>query len=187
VRFGCCFVTAKNVAAGKTLAQANAVQGNLSQFAGIAGQQTQLYTAGMQLANQLHRTGCWARRTGQFALMLQQPGMLGGGLVQGQSGQMVEDVLLQRNLQCPANGLEIVDGDSQGAVHVKHPVADLVQFHVRSSRRRIRPSWATEATNSPARLKIWPRLKPLALPLHGLSMAYRCHSSTFRLRWNHRE
>ena len=49
-----------------------------------------------------------------------------------------------------------------------------------SSRTRVNPSCATEATNCPARLKMLPRANPRPFPDHGLSIAYNNQSSMRR-------
>src|SRR3546814_7234720 len=96
----------------------------------------------------------------------------------------MEEVVLLGDCQRTADRGEIVHGDGQGAVHVEHPVTDLGDLHIQSSRTRISPSCATEATSWPWRLKMLPRAKPRALPAQGLSMEYSSQSSSFTSRWN---
>src|SRR3990167_11434674 len=99
---------------------------------------------------------------------------------------MTENVLVQRDFQGALDGFEIMHGHGQGAVHVEHPVAAVLPAHFQSSRRRVRPSWATEATNWPARLKMLARENPRAVPVQGLSMADSSQWFMGRLPWNHR-
>ena len=113
--------------------------------------------------------------------MFQQPGMLGGGFLCRKGRQMGQDVVFGGNVQRFADGGKIVHGDRQGAVHVKHPMTNVVQVHAQSLRWRISPSWHDDATSCPARLKILPREKPRALPAQGLSIAYSNQSSARRL------
>src|SRR5207342_3942636 len=54
-----------------------------------------------------------------------------------------------------------------------------------SGSTRIRPSWATDATSLPSRVKIWPRARPRAFCAVGLSSEYSSQSSTRNGRWNH--
>src|SRR5690606_35831112 len=126
-------------------------------------------------------------RVGQLAFMLHQPGTLACRFIGRQRGEVMKNVVFQRDIQRTLDRHEVMHGDGQGAVHVEHPVARVLQYHFQSSRTRIRPSCATEATSSPARLKMLPRAKPRAPPLQGLSCTYRCQSSIFRLRWKDRK
>ncbi|MNT99552.1 hypothetical protein D3C72_2424270 [compost metagenome] len=66
--------------------------------------------------------------------MFQQPGVLGRGLGGRQSRQVGKDIVRLRNLQRLLDRRKIVHGDGQGAVHVEHPVANLLQAHCQSLR-----------------------------------------------------
>lgn len=84
--------------------------------------------------------------------------MLGCRLGRRQSGQVLQNILLLGDPQRSLDRRKIMHRLGQGAVHVKHPVPPLGQTqrrtnrHFQSSRTRVRPSWATEATSWPARL-----------------------------------
>ena len=103
--------------------------------------------------------------------MLQQPRMLGLGLGSRQPVEVGQNVFIVRDVQRPANSLEVMHSHGQGAVHVKNPVLYILECHAQSLRWRIKPSCVTDATNLPARLKTLPREKPRELPAHGLSIA----------------
>jgi hypothetical protein len=50
---------------------------------------------------------------------------------------------------------------------------------------RIKPSWTTEATRRPSRLKTWPRASPRAPDAAGDSWRYSSQSSARNGPWNH--
>ena len=170
MRLGRCLVATEDVFGEKAVTHAHRLQRHQCQFVGIAGQHAEAAAALAQRMQQLAGAFGRACGIGQLALVLQQPGTLGRRFVGRQRGQVMEDVVLLGNLQGAADRGEIVHGDGQGAVHVEHPVPYLGDRHIQSSRTRIRPSCATEATSSPWRLKMLPRAKPRALPAQGLSM-----------------
>jgi len=116
---------------------------------GIAGEHAETAIALAQRLQQLERPCGRARRAGQLALVVEQPGALGRGLLGRQRGQVVKDVVAFGNLQRAADRREVVHGDGQGAVHVEHPVTRTGEVHIQSSRTRIKPSCATEATSWP--------------------------------------
>ena len=92
----------------------------------ITGQNPQLAATRLQLMHQLNCARSRLRGLGQFKLMAQQPSMFGRRLSTRQGGQMVEDVVAQRNVQGPLDRLKIMHGHRQGAVHVEHPIPVLL-------------------------------------------------------------
>jgi hypothetical protein len=50
---------------------------------------------------------------------------------------------------------------------------------------RISPSWATDATSDPLRLKTRPSANPRAPEADGECWSYSIHSSARKGRWNH--
>ena len=52
-------------------------------------------------------------------------------------------------------------------------------------RRRMRPSWTTDATSRPSRVNTDPRASPRPPDDDGVSCAYKNHSSARNERWNH--
>ena len=124
----------------------------MRQLLSVTRQHAQAVTTGGQVAHQLDCARRWRGSQCQFALMLQQPGMLGGRFVSGQAVEVGQDVVFGRDAQCLTNRRKVMHGEGQGAVHVEHPMLDVLECHAQSLRWRIRPSCVTEATSLPARL-----------------------------------
>jgi hypothetical protein len=57
--------------------------------------------------------------------------------------------------------------------------------HYSGDETRIKPSWTTEATRRPSRLKTWPRASPRAPDAAGDSWRYSSQSSARNGPWNH--
>jgi hypothetical protein len=57
--------------------------------------------------------------------------------------------------------------------------------HYSGDETRTKPSWTTEATRRPSRLKTWPRASPRAPDAAGDSWRYSSHSSARNGPWNH--
>ena len=145
-------VTAQYILGGKAFTQADGLEGDMGQFLGIAGQNAQATATGRQVAHQLNRTRRGRGGLRQFAFMLQQPGMLGRRHLGRQAVEVGEDIGICRDFQLTADQGKIMHGNSQGAVHVKNPVLDVLECHAQSLRWRIKPSCVTDATSWPARL-----------------------------------
>ncbi|MCY1180411.1 hypothetical protein D9M73_208530 [compost metagenome] len=128
------FVTAQHILFGKTVGNADGLQGDMRQLAGIACEDAQAIAAPGQFPHQLHRALGRARSHGQVAFMFEQPGMLSRRLIGRQCRQVREDIVLGGNTQGLADGGKIVHGHGQGAVHVEHPVANVGQAHAQSLR-----------------------------------------------------
>ena len=107
---------------GKALTQTNHLQRQLGQRQGIARQDAQLATAPIQGLHQFTGARRRLRGQGQFALMSQEPGMLGRRLILRQLRQVGEDVVLLGDVQSTLDRRKVVNCQGQGAVHVEHPV-----------------------------------------------------------------
>ena len=123
VWFGWCFIAANDVIQGKASIQSDAGQRQLCQRAGVAGEDAEPATARRQLAHQLKRACRRLCGQRQLLLMRQQPGVLGGRFTGRQGGQVMQDVVLRGDPQLTANQRKIVDGQSQRAIQIEHPMA----------------------------------------------------------------
>ncbi len=81
MRLGRRFVATEDVLGQETVPHADRVQSHPGQFLGIASEHSKPAAALAQSMQQLASAFCRARRAGQLALVLQQPGVLGGGLL----------------------------------------------------------------------------------------------------------
>ena len=81
MRLGRRLVAADHIVRLETVAQADGVQGQQRQLVGVAGEDAEASAAPVQMAHQLDGTGSGHRAKRQLAFVLQQPGVLGRGLV----------------------------------------------------------------------------------------------------------